>query len=184
MSLRSTTEAWGALARVFHWGMFVLFAGLIGVGYYMVDLPLSAAKMKIYALHKSVGVVMLVLVVLRLFWRTIDRRPASEPMSVWQHYAAVVAVVALYALMLVLPLSGWAYNSAAGFPLRWFNLANLPALMAPAPALKAWAKSAHEMAAVVFMSVIGVHALAALKHHFWDKDRTLLRMLPWRKGTH
>jgi len=182
MSLRSTTEAWSALTRVFHWGMFALYAGLIGVGYYMVDLPLSAAKMKIYALHKSVGVAMLVLVTLRLCWRAMDRRPTSEPMSVWQQRAAVTAVLFLYGLMFALPLSGWVYNSAAGFPLRWFNLINLPALMAPAPTWKIWAKSGHEIASIVFMSLVAVHALAALKHHFWDKDKTLSRMLPRRKG--
>jgi cytochrome b561 len=182
MSLRSTTDAWGALARALHWGMLVLYAGLIGVGYYMVDLPLSAAKMRIYALHKSVGIVVLVLVVARLLWRWLDRRPTSEPAPVWQQRVAVVVVGLLYGLMFALPLTGWTYNSAAGFPLRWFNLINLPALVAPSPQLKGWAQSAHAVAAVVFLSVIALHALAALKHHFIDRDHTLRRMWPMRKG--
>ena len=182
MSIRSTTNAWGVLARVLHWGMLVLYAGLIGVGYYMSDLPMSAAKMKIYALHKSVGVLMLLLVVLRVLWRWMDRRPSIAPTAAWQQRIATVVVGGLYLLMFALPLTGWAYNSAAGFPLRWFNVYNLPALMEASPTLKVWMKEAHETGAVIFMAVIGLHALAALKHHFIDRDQTLLQMLPGRRG--
>jgi cytochrome b561 len=81
--------------------------------------------------------------------------------------------------MLALPLSGWLYNSAAGFPLRWFNLINLPALLGADPTLKVLLKAAHSAAAIIFMTVIGLHGAAALKHHWMDRDQTLRRMLPW-----
>lgn len=181
MTLRSTSDSWGIVAKTLHWGMLLLFASVILIGYYMTDLPLGMAKMKIYALHKSVGVLLLGLVSLRIIWRLLDRRPTPEPMPVWQHRAAVVAVIALYVLMLGLPLSGWLYNSAAGFPLRWFNVANLPSLMAPNPELKGAIKEWHETGAVIFLCAIGAHVLGSLKHHLIDRDRTLVRMLPWRK---
>ncbi len=181
MTLRSTPDSWGSVAKTLHWGMFVLFAGVMVVGYYMTDLPLGMAKMKIYALHKSVGILLLGLVSLRIVWRLVDRRPAMDPMPAWQRVVAALAVVALYVCMLGLPLSGWLYNSAAGFPLRWFNLVNLPPLMASNPAVKGSIKEWHETGAIIFLCVIGVHVLGSLKHHLVDRDRTLARMLPGRK---
>jgi len=181
MTLRSTPDSWGIVAKTLHWGMLLLFAGVILIGYYMTDLPLGMAKMKLYALHKSVGVLLLGLVSLRIIWRIVDRRPAAEPMPIWQRRAAVVVVLILYAFMLGMPLSGWLYNSAAGFPLRWFNAVNLPSLMAPNPGLKGAIKEWHETGAVIFLCVIGAHVLGSLKHHIIDRDRTLVRMLPWRK---
>ena len=175
--LRSTREMWGGVVRLFHWGMAVLYAGIIAVGYYMSDLPNGADKMKIYALHKSVGVLLLGLALARLLWRAIDARPSSDPAPAWQQRVALLTLVALYALMLALPLTGWLYNSAAGFPLRWFNLVNLPALSAADPQIKGWAKELHETGAALLIALVGVHVLGALKHHFLDKDSTLQRML-------
>jgi cytochrome b561 len=179
MTLRSTTARWGTLIRMFHWGMFVLYAAMLFVGYYMTDLPLGMFKMKIYAFHKSLGVLLLGLAVMRLLWRVVDRGPAPIEAPAWQRAAAVAVMLLLYGLMLALPLSGWLYNSAAGFPLRWFNLINLPALLGADPTLKVLLKAAHSAAAIIFMTVIGLHGAAALKHHWMDRDQTLRRMLPW-----
>ena len=175
--LRSTRETWGGLVRLLHWGMAVLYAVIIAVGYYMSDLPNGVGKMKIYAFHKSLGVMLLGLALARLLWRTIDARPATDPMPAWQQRAALLTLVGLYALMLALPLTGWLYNSAAGFPLRWFNLVNLPALTAADPQIKGWAKELHETLAVLLIALASLHVLGALKHHFLDKDSTLRRML-------
>ena len=180
MKLRSTAAGWGPVARAFHWGMLPLYAGIVLVGYYMTDLPLGAAKLKIYALHKSVGLTLVVLAAMRLAWRLGERRPALPPMPAWQAWAARAAHGALYALMFAMPLSGWVYNSAAHFPLQWFRLVNLPAIVAPDPALKVLAKQAHEVGAVLLIAMVALHAAAALKHHFVDKDATLRLMLPSR----
>ena len=181
MTTRSTPASWGYVAKTLHWGMFGLFAVVMVVGYYMTDLPLGMAKLKIYALHKSIGVLLLLLVSMRVVWRILDRRPEVDHMPTWQRYASVLVVVVLYALMFGLPLTGWLYNSAAGFPLRWFNLVNLPALMPPNPVFKTSIKEWHESGAAIFLGVVVVHVLGRLKHHFVDRDRTLIRMLPWRK---
>jgi cytochrome b561 len=118
-----------------------------------------------------------------MIWRAVDTRPASDPMPAWQQRIALLTVVALYALMLAIPLTGWLYNSAAGFPLRWFNLVNLPALTGSDPQVKSWAKELHETGAVILIALVGLHVLGALKHHFVDKDGTLRRMLGRSEGT-
>ncbi len=177
MPARSTATAWGAVTRLFHWGMLLLFVGIISVGYYMTDLPLGPKKLKIYALHKSIGLTLLGLATLRLLWRLGERRPALPPMPAWQARAASGTHVLLYALMFVIPLSGWLYNSAAGFPLQWFHLVNLPALAAADPALKATAHRIHVTGVATLIVLAGLHAAAAFKHHFVDRDNTLTAML-------
>jgi cytochrome b561 len=178
MALRSAANGWGPVARLFHWGMLLLFIGIVALGYTMTGLPLGAAKLKVYALHKSIGLTLLGLAGLRLAWRLGERRPALPPMPAWQAKAAGAAHGLLYGLMFAVPLSGWLYNSAAGFPLQWFRLVNLPALAATDPALKLLAKQAHETLVVLLIAVVALHAAAALKHHFIDRDATLRLMLP------
>ena len=182
MPARSTATRWGAVTRLFHWGMLLLFIGIISIGFYMTDLPLGPRKLKIYALHKSIGLTLLALASLRLVWRLGERRPALPPMPFWQERAAAATHVLLYVLMFAIPLSGWLYNSAAGFPLQWFHLVYLPALIAADPGLKGLAKEAHETGAVTLIAVVVLHAAAALKHHFIDRDGTLRAMLPWIGG--
>ncbi len=128
MPLRSDEQHWGGAAKTFHWLMALLIITLGCVGLYMADLPNSPDKIKIYALHKSTGLTVLALALLRLAWRLRDPRPRDVPMPAWQAAAARGVHVALYGLMLVMPLSGWLFNSAAGFPLQWFGLVNLPSL--------------------------------------------------------
>ena len=180
MALRSTAGGWGSVTRTFHWGMLVLLLGIVSVGYYMTTLPLGPVKLKIYALHKSIGLTLLVLAILRALWRLSEQRPALPVMPIWQVRVAHSVHLLLYGLLLLMPLSGWLYNSASGFPLQWFHVLNLPALARADPHLKVLARSVHEIGAVALIGVVALHALVALKHHFIDNDVTLRRMLPWR----
>jgi cytochrome b561 len=182
MPVRSTATTWGAVTRLFHWGMLLLYTGIIAVGFYMTDLPLGARKLSIYALHKSIGLTLLGLAALRLLWRLGEPRPEPVPMSGWQARAAGATYLLLYLLMFAIPLSGWLYNSAAGFPLQWFHLVNLPALTAADPALKAAARQAHQTGVIALIVIVTLHAAGALKHHFVDRDRTLTAMLPRARG--
>lgn len=181
MALRATSDNWGWLARLLHWGMLVLFLGIIPAGFYMSDLPTGPQKFKIYALHKSIGITLLTLAGLRLLWRLGQRRPQLPPMPAWQERVAGATHVLLYVLMFAIPLAGWLYNSAAGFPLRWFGLFNLPALTGTNPALKVVAREAHEAGALLLIALVGLHAAGAFKHHFVDHDQTLRLMLPKRR---
>ncbi len=183
MTFRSTAEGWGPVTRTLHWGMLLLFVGIVSVGYYMTDLPLGPAKLKIYALHKSVGITLLALALLRVLWRLGEQRPPLPAMPAWQQRAAAASHLLLYGLMLLIPLSGWLFNSAAGFPLQWFRLVNLPALVGADPVLKTLARTVHHTGVAVLIGVVALHAAAVLKHHFIDKDVTLRQMLPsWGGG--
>jgi len=174
----AAVEKWGGISRLFHWGMLVLFVGVFPLGLYMADLPLSKQKLKLYALHKSIGLTLLGLAALRLLWRATQRRPRLPAMPAWQERAATGMHVSLYVLMFLVPLAGWLFNSAAGFPLQWFGQVNLPALVSANPGLKVLARGLHEVGAWILVSFVALHAAAALKHHFVDRDRTLALMTP------
>jgi cytochrome b561 len=179
MALKSEANRWGVGARALHWIMAVLIISLGLVGLYMSDLPNSPQKIKIYALHKSIGLTVLALLLLRLAWRMADRRPDEVPMPRWQALAARAVHGLLYVLMFALPLSGWLYNSASGYPLQWFSLFNLPSLTGGAdPALKGFAHDIHAYGFYVLALALLAHVGGALKHHFIDRDETLVRMLP------
>jgi cytochrome b561 len=180
MALRSNDERWGSIARLFHWVMAIAILTMGLVGHFMADMAVSPQKVKIYAIHKSIGLTLLALALLRLSWRAIDRRPREVPMPRWQAAAARVSHAFLYLLMLAIPLSGWVFNSAAGFPLRWFSLVRVPSLTGGAdPDLKALAHTAHEGLFYVLLAVVALHAAAAVMHHVVDRDDTLRRMVPW-----
>ena len=183
MSLRSTPNRWGTLEWLFHWVMAAGLAFMVGLGLWMSDLPLGMRKLNVYALHKSIGITLLALAALRLIWRTQDSRPIPAPgQPAWQLKAAGATHGLIYVLLFAIPLSGWLYNSAAGFPLHWFNLVNLPKLAGTDPALKATAHEIHETAAWLLVALVALHAAGALKHHFIDRDNTLRAMLPGSTG--
>jgi cytochrome b561 len=149
----------------------------------MDELPNSPLKVQVYALHKSFGLTVLALTLLRLAWRLLAGAPAALPgIPAWQRWAAGGVHGLLYALLLAMPLSGWLYNSASGFPLKWFGLFSLPKLSGYSPEVKDFAHDAHETIFYVLAAVLALHAAAALKHHYLDRDATLSRMLPWLRA--
>ena len=175
-----TRERWGRFSIALHWLTFLMVLGLATVGLLMVDMPTGIEKVQIYALHKSFGLTVLFLTALRILWRLFEKRPpmlAGTPG--WQHALAVLVHYGLYALLLLVPFSGWWFNSASGFPLRWFGLVRIPPLGAFDPAIKQQARDTHEFLFWVLATVVALHAVAALWHHYYGKDRTLARMLPW-----
>lgn len=183
MRLRNDARGWGGIAMLLHWGIAVLVIGLAVAGLWMQELPTSPAKIRLYALHKSVGISVLVLVLLRLLWRLLDRRPPyPSTLPVWQRRLAAGTHGLLYALLLLMPVSGWLYNSASNFPLRWFGLFTVPALSGPDPGLKALAHALHEYGFYLLALLFALHVAAALKHHFLDRDETLRGMLPGRRN--
>lgn len=182
MALRNSRDRWGLVAQLLHWLIALGVIGLVVVGLFMQELPISPTKIKVYALHKSVGLSVLALVLLRLVWRLLDRRPAYPgQMPAWQRWLAQATHGLLYALLLWMPLSGWLYNSAANFGLRWFGLFSVPPLAAPDPELKALALALHGWGFYLLALLFAVHLGATLKHHLLDRDDTLWRMLPFAK---
>src|SRR5580765_8750491 len=130
MALKNTANEWGSVSKTLHWLIVILIIVMGWLGLTMVDLPNSPHKISTYALHKSIGITILALVVLRLAWRLYAGAPTEIPGTPrWQHTLATLMHGALYALLLVTPITGWIVNSASGFPLQWFGMINLPALV-------------------------------------------------------
>ena len=179
MPILNTTERWGFVSIGLHWLTLLLILGLATVGLLMDELPTSPLKIQVYALHKSFGLTVLALTLLRLLWRLVAGAPQPVPgMPRWQQWAASGTHGLLYALLLAMPLSGWLYNSAAGFPLKWFGLVSLPKLTGFNTEVKHYAGETHETLFYVLAGLLLLHAAAALKHHYIDRDSTLKRMLP------
>ena len=179
MTLRNSSDTWGSVSIALHWLTFLLVLGMAVVGLVMTELPTSPLKIQVYALHKSFGLTVLGLTALRLAWRMFSGRPKSEPGSPrWQERIAALTHGALYGLLIAIPLSGWWFNSAAGFPLRWFGLVALPKLGGYDPQIKSFAREMHEFLFFTLAALVVVHAAAALYHHYRLHDRTLSRMLP------
>lgn len=177
----SSPTRYSAVAMAFHWLLAVAIVGAFGVGWYMSGLPFSMTRLKLYNWHKWAGVTILALSALRLLWRLYQRPPADLPMPAWQARAAHLTHGALYVLFFAVPLAGWAYSSAAGFPIVWFGVLPLPDLVAPDKALAETLKLAHKLLAYGLAALVLAHLGATLKHHFIDRDGLLKRMLPERK---
>ncbi|HWV18626.1 MAG TPA: cytochrome b [Rhodocyclaceae bacterium] len=166
-------------AMLLHWLMAVLILGMFGLGLYMVDLPLSPQKLKFYSYHKWAGITVLTLALLRVLWRILHQPPAlpaSQPR--WQQFAAHSAHGLLYVLIFVVPLTGWLMSSALGFPVVWFGVLPLPDLIDKDKELGELLKLVHRYLNYTFLVLVVGHALAAIKHHWLDRDGTLNRMLP------
>ena len=167
-------------AIVFHWLLALAIVASFGVGLYMADLPLSPQKLKLYNWHKWAGVTILALSALRLLWRLTHRPPADVPMPAWQRAAAHATHVGLYLLFFAVPLVGWAYSSAAGFPIVWFGVVPLPDFVSPDKALAEAIKPWHERLAWLMALLVLLHVAGAVKHQFVDRDGLIGRMRPGR----
>lgn len=181
MTLKSTDTRWGGMAKTLHWLMALAILGNGVLGLVMVDMSRGMTKLNVFAIHKSIGLTVLALLILRVCWRMVDRKPPDEPMPRWQRFAAHATHGVLYFFMLAIPLSGWLYNSAHGYPLQWFKLFNLPALMEKNENISEIAGEAHEILFWVLIVVLVAHVGGALVHHWFERDNTLLRMLPFAR---
>jgi cytochrome b561 len=176
----STASHYTGVAVAFHWLLAVAIIGSFGFGLYMTDLPFSPHRLKLFNWHKWAGVSILALSALRLLWRLAHRPPPDVAMPAWQGRAAHATHVLMYLLFFAVPLSGWAYSSAAGFPIVWFGVLPLPDFVSPDKALAATLKEAHHVLAWALAVFVLMHVAAAFKHQFIDRDGLIARMLPAR----
>jgi len=173
---------YNGVAKTLHWLVFALMSCAFVVGFYMHDLPLSPRKLQLVSWHKWTGVTIFVLVLLRLTWRLFNPPPAqASPMPQWQLQASEAMHRLLYILMLAMPLSGWLMSSAKGVQTVWFGLLPLPDLLSKNPPLGKALSEVHEALGFIILGFVAVHVLAALKHHFVDRDDVLARMTPGLK---
>lgn len=174
------TIRYTAPARLLHWLMAALLIGLLALGFYMSDLPLSPEKLQLYSWHKWAGVTAFILLAIRLLWRATHRPPAlPASMSAAAQRMAHLGHLALYALMIAIPLSGWLMSSAKGFQTVWFGVLPLPDLLSKDLLVAEVLKEVHETLNWVLLSLVLGHAAAAIKHHVVERDGVLARMLPF-----
>lgn len=168
------------MAKLFHWSTAVLIIVMFALGWLAVAWPMSPTKIELFNWHKSLGLLILAWVVLRLSWRLTRPVPAlPDELSRTERWAARLSHGALYLLMLAMPLSGWVINSAADFPLRWFGLFLVPQLVAPDEGLQDAAEAVHFALFWSLLAIVVLHTAAALHHHYIRKNDVLRRMLPF-----
>ncbi|MFO1243255.1 MAG: cytochrome b [Rickettsiales bacterium] len=182
MQWKNTLDTYGAVAKTFHWVVALLVIGLLCVGFYMTGAERTLGILKLYGLHKSVGLVVLSAVILRILWRLINKvppLPAGTP--AWQRWGAHFSHYGLYALIFAQPVIGWMMSSAAGFTVSVFGLFAMPDLIGPDKDAFETLRFLHWLCAWALIVLISLHVLAALQHHFLHKDNVLLRMIPYGK---
>jgi cytochrome b561 len=171
------------VAQAFHW----IIAGLIVTQFILAwmaeDLPLGMHKLAMFARHKSVGMTVLMLAILRLLWR-LKHPPPDLPagMSPVERRLARATHMAFYVLLFAMPITGWMMSSAKNYSVSWFGLFTWPNLIGQNEAAFNFLKATHDYLSDVLFAIAVLHVLAALKHHFWNKDDVFVRMLPFTKS--
>ena len=180
MALRNTTRRWGAVAQLLHWLIVIFVITQFTLFALFDDLPAGARKLTLLARHKSVGITILMLALLRLAWRSANPTPElPDTLKPYERRLARFTHGLLYGLLFAVPLAGWTASSARGFPVSWFGLFTLPDLVPKNKGLYDTLLDTHAFLAWTLGAVAIIHLLAALKHHFVLKDDVLRRMLPF-----
>lgn len=179
MQIKNTAAGYGLVAIVLHWVIAIGVISLFALGLWMDDLGYYD---KYYReaphIHKSLGVLLISLVVLRFIWRQINTQPKALPThKTWEHVLAKLVHYIFYFILLCMLVSGYLITTADGSSLEVFNWFALPSLISTVPNLEDYAGEIHELLAFTLIGLAILHALAALKHHFLDKDSTLKRMI-------
>lgn len=177
-TLVNTPGRYRSPAIVLHWLIAVLIFGGYGLGLFMEGLPASADKLLYFSWHKWAGVSVFLLALLRAGWRMTHPAPPLVSGARWEHWAAHGAHLALYLLMLAIPLSGWLHSSALGYQTVYFGLLPIPDLIGKDKALAELYGAAHAYLNYALLLVLLAHAGAALQHHWLRRDDVLRRMLP------
>lgn len=178
MATGGTARGYSAAAIALHWLTALLIVCGFTLGLSMVDLPISRQKLQWYAWHKWLGITVFLLTCVRLAWRLGHPAPAPPAMPAWQVRAARITQVALYALLLAIPISGWLYSSATGVQVVYLGLIPLPDLLADDRPTAVVLLVVHQTLNFTLLALVCLHTAAALKHHFVDRDTVLDSMLP------
>jgi cytochrome b561 len=174
------TDRYTRTAIGLHWLVALLIFAAFPLGVYMHDLPLTPYKLRLFSYHKWIGVTVLMLAVLRVTWRLGHRPPPlPESMAAWEKLAANATHYALYALIFIVPVSGWLMSSAKGFQTVWFGVLPLPDLVGKDKELGDLLLEVHKYLNFLLAGLVLAHIGAALKHHFIERDEVLARMVPF-----
>lgn len=176
--LKQSTKRYTKTAIILHWSIALLLVLVIGLAYLLDAFPDESQQFAtVIGLHKSIGITILALSLLRLAWRFLNKPPqlpASTP--AWQRWAAHAMMFLIYALTIATPLLGWAMSSADGHATSFFGMFNLPNLLGENENIAEQLEELHELFANVIIGLAGLHVLAALKHQFIDQDSLMDRI--------
>ncbi|HEY1313134.1 MAG TPA: cytochrome b [Steroidobacteraceae bacterium] len=180
MPSQGSSGRYTAVAQAFHWVIAALIVTQFVLGHIAVDLPNGMHKLALFARHKSFGMTVLMLAILRLLWR-LKNPPPELPagMSAPERMIARATHAAFYVLLFAMPLTGWMMSSAKNYAVSWFGLFTWPNLIGKNEAAFDALRATHDILSDVLFAIAVLHILAALKHHFWNKDDVLVRMLPF-----
>jgi cytochrome b561 len=179
---RPTDRRYTSTAQTLHWLIALLIVLQFGLAKMAAHLPLGMRKLSLLAEHKSVGMTLLILAVVRLAWRfTHAPPPLPAQMPRVEQWLAKASHFSFYVILFAMPLSGWLMSSAKNYSVSWFGWFTWPNLIGKNEAAFNFLRSTHDALSYVLFSIAILHILAALKHHFWNKDDVLLRMLPFTK---
>jgi cytochrome b561 len=180
MPSRGSTDRYGVVAQAFHWLIAALVVGQFVLANMADDLPIGVHKLALLARHKSFGMTVLMLAILRLLWRL--RNPPPElpaGMTPAERMLARATHVAFYVLLFAMPFTGWLMSSAKNYSVSWFGVFTWPNLIGKDEAAFELLRSTHHVLSDILLAIAILHILAAFKHHFWNKDDVLVRMLPF-----
>lgn len=179
MARRNTIDSYGSTAKTLHWLIFAFITFNFLTGWTMSDFPKGDLKNLSYLLHKSTGVTILGLVIIRFIWKLMNVQPAlPDTLSPIEQMGARASHWVLYGLMVAVPVSGYVFTMAGGFGGPWYGLFQMPDLVGRNKALADLGSAAHYWLTRALIAMVALHVAAALRHHFQLKDNTLKRMLP------
>lgn len=182
MQWKNSTNTYGITAMALHWFSAILVIFMLGLGIYMTDLPDGDLKWSWYGLHKSIGLLIFMLVILRIIWKRMNTTPPL-PNNLKQ-YEIILAHAShglLYLLLFLIPITGYIASAAGGYRISFFEWFDIPAVIAKNESVMEIAAEVHEYLAFLMIAILVLHLGAALKHHFILKDNVLTRMLPFGK---
>ena len=167
-------------AVALHWLMALLIFAAFPLGLYMGNLPFSPTKLRLFSYHKWLGVTVFLLVLMRLAWRATHPAPQlPATMTAWERFAAQAGHYLLYLLIFAIPLTGWLMSSAKGMQTVYLGVVPLPDLLGKDKALGRLLQETHAALNMAMLALVAFHIVAALRHHFVERDGILARMLPF-----
>jgi cytochrome b561 len=182
--MRNTVSSWGSVARLFHWVLGFTIIGMLAFGWWMNHIPARPDRYFYRSIHADIGYVVLLLTVLRLIWRSINPTPALPPdMPRWLRIAAHVNHGAIYLVIIIVTMLGWAHSGARTPDYSsWFGLFHVPQITSPDKVAADAYEARHIFFAYVLLALIVIHLAGAAWHHFVKRDRVMARMIDGAPG--